>query len=134
MEEARRHPEMVWIASDFIRSVLDCFAYERPADHALVLAAGVPEPWLEGEGIRVEHLNTGFGQVSYNLKLLKRQPQRQRRLELELWGDAPPGGFVLPWPLTAAPGQTRINGRPVHWDGRELRIAKSPSRASIDLK
>ena len=31
-----------WVASDFIRSALDLFAYERDGDHALVLAAGVP--------------------------------------------------------------------------------------------
>lgn len=31
-----------WVASDFIRSALDLFAYERDADNALVLAAGLP--------------------------------------------------------------------------------------------
>ena len=31
-----------WIASDFIRAVLDLFAYERNDDDALVLAAGIP--------------------------------------------------------------------------------------------
>ena len=32
-----------WIASDYIRSVLDMFAYERPDEKALVLAAGIPD-------------------------------------------------------------------------------------------
>jgi hypothetical protein len=31
-----------WVASDFMRSALDLFAYERDADSALVLAAGLP--------------------------------------------------------------------------------------------
>ena len=31
-----------WIASDYIRSALDMFAYERQSENALVLAAGVP--------------------------------------------------------------------------------------------
>src|SRR5207245_8821854 len=31
-----------WIASDFIRSALDLFAYERESDRTLVLAAGIP--------------------------------------------------------------------------------------------
>ena len=35
-----------WIESDYIRSVLDLFAYERDEDHALVLGAGVPMSWL----------------------------------------------------------------------------------------
>ena len=38
-----------WVASDFIRSFLDLFAYERPRDRALVLAAGIPVEWLAGE-------------------------------------------------------------------------------------
>ncbi|HEU5075725.1 MAG TPA: hypothetical protein VFU02_16145, partial [Polyangiaceae bacterium] len=116
-----------WIASDFIRSVLDCFAYERRPDRTLVLAAGVPAAWLEGEGIEIDRLNTAFGRLGYRLK-------KQKGLELEVWGDAPPGGFVLPWPLSTAAGSARIDGRPVRWDGRELVIPKSPSRVSIDLK
>lgn len=116
-----------WVASDFIRSALDCFVYERAEDQALVLAAGVPEAWLEGDGIRIDQLRTSVGQVGYSLR-------RTSRLELELWGDTPAGGFVLPWPLAAAAGGARIDGRPVHWDGRELRIPKSPSRVSIALK
>ena len=37
-----------WVGSDFIRSVLDLFAYERAEDGALVLAAGIPAGWLRG--------------------------------------------------------------------------------------
>ena len=37
-----------WVASDYIRSALDLFAYERDGDGALVLAAGVPPAWLDG--------------------------------------------------------------------------------------
>jgi hypothetical protein len=56
-----------WVASDFIRSALDLFAYEREADGALVLAAGLPLPWLEGEGVAVENLRTAYGRLSYSL-------------------------------------------------------------------
>ena len=41
-----------WVASDFIRAVLDLFAFERDGDHALVLAAGVPPEWLAGRASR----------------------------------------------------------------------------------
>jgi hypothetical protein len=57
-----------WVASDFIRSALDLFAYERDADHGLVLAAGVPTSWLDGQGIRIEKLRTPYGQLSYSLR------------------------------------------------------------------
>ena len=39
-----------WIASDYIRSVLDMFAYERQSDRSLVLAAGIEDAWFEGPG------------------------------------------------------------------------------------
>ena len=44
-----------WISSDYIRSALDLFVYERDADHALVLAAGLPMSWIDsatGVGVR----------------------------------------------------------------------------------
>jgi hypothetical protein len=34
-----------WVASDFVRSILDAVAYDRE-DGALVIGAGVPAPWL----------------------------------------------------------------------------------------
>lgn len=116
-----------WVASDFIRSALDCFAYERPEDGALVLAAGVPAAWLAGDGIRIDELRTTFGTIGYALRL-------GRQLELEVWGDSPAGGFVLPWPLAAGAGGARIDGKAIRWDGRELEIPKAPSRVSIAPK
>jgi hypothetical protein len=60
-----------WVGSDFIRSVLDMFAYEREEDDALVLGAGLPASWLEGgPGVRVRGLSTHFGTLSYELKPL----------------------------------------------------------------
>ena len=45
-----------WVASDFIRATLDLFAYERDADHAIVLAAGIAPGWLDAGGIAVDRL------------------------------------------------------------------------------
>ena len=78
-----------WVASDYVRSVLDMFAYERD-DRALVLAEGIPEPWLAGEGIRVHGLRTPYGELSYSL----RREGDGYRLTVEK-GATPPGGFVL---------------------------------------
>ena len=41
-----------WVASDYINALLDMLAYERAADRALVIAAGVPDAWLAGDGLR----------------------------------------------------------------------------------
>jgi hypothetical protein len=66
-----------WVASDFIRSALDLFAYERVADNALVLAAGLPLQWLEGEGVAVENLRTPYGRLSYTLHSHDRSRKKQ---------------------------------------------------------
>jgi hypothetical protein len=54
-----------WVGSDFIRSTLDFFVYEK--DDALVLAAGVADSWLD-QGVTVENISTPFGPVSYTIK------------------------------------------------------------------
>lgn len=57
-----------WVASDFIRSFLDILAYEDEARDALVLGAGIPASWLEGEGVTVKGLQTRHGTLSTSMK------------------------------------------------------------------
>jgi hypothetical protein len=117
-----------WVASDFIRSALDLFAYEREADNALVLAAGLPREWLEGEGVAVENLRTPYGLLSYSLR-----SQRHRLLLKVAAGvQPPPGGLVLVWPGDQPAGTTRLNGTPVSWQGAELRIHHLPAEVIVD--
>jgi hypothetical protein len=116
-----------WVASDFIRSALDLFAYEREADSALVLAAGLPLQWLEGEGVVVEHLRTPYGPLSYTLQ------SQGRRLLLKVAAglQPPPGGLVFVWPGEQPPGPTLLNGTPVSWQGAELRFHQLPAEVSV---
>ena len=116
-----------WVASDFIRSVLDLFAYERVADRALVLASGVPAAWLRTDGVAVEALRTPYGILSYSLR------QQNSRVILELASGArvPPGGFVFVWPFDDPPRATRINGRPARWQNGELAIRELPARIEV---
>jgi hypothetical protein len=82
-----------WIASDYVRSALDLFAYDREADQAMVLAAGVQPAWLEGEGIAVHDLRTPYGRLGYTLKA------RDGRALLNITQPvSPPGGLVLSLP------------------------------------
>ncbi len=119
-----------WIASDFLRSVYDMFAYERRHDRALVLAAGIPAAWLQGKGVGIERLRTPYGELSYALR------ERGGVLELQIpAGPAlPPGGLVLPWPYAGKPGgKAWLNGKSVAWQNGEIAIHKLPATLRIDL-
>jgi hypothetical protein len=117
-----------WVGSDFVRSALDMFAYVREVDDSLVLAAGVPAAWLDGNGIAVDGLRTPHGPLAYTLS------RRGDTLVLDVPAGLtlPAGGLVLPWPYAdAAPGPTTINRQPAAWTSGELRIPALPARVEI---
>ena len=82
-----------WVASDYGRSLLDMFAFERPADETLVLMAGVPKAWTEHEGFAVKNLRTPFGPLSYSLRV----EDKQVVLDVEEI-KMPTGGLAVAWP------------------------------------
>lgn len=117
-----------WISSDYIRSALDLFVYERDADRALVLAAGMPMDWIDSPtGVGVRDVRTPYGALTYGLR------RRAGVTTLTLApGTAPPGGFVLQWPEGEdLPGRIRIDGRSAEWKGRELTIPATARRIEI---
>jgi hypothetical protein len=109
-----------WISSDFVRSALDLFAYERESDQALVLAAGVPVDWLKGRGVAVAGLRTSQGSLGYRLRLA----HGRLLLDLSPGTMLPAGGAVLSWPASLAPPPALVNGRALTWDGATLRISR----------
>jgi hypothetical protein len=119
-----------WVASDYVRSALDLFAYDRERDQALVIAAGIPDAWLDGEGIAVTGLRTPYGTLSYSL----RREHGQLRLEVGAGLRAPPGGVVFAWPAPGAPGKARVDGQPVRWENSELRLRNFPAELVIDAQ
>jgi hypothetical protein len=130
-----------WIASDYIRSVLDMFAHARDSDGALVLAAGVPASWLEApasaadrRGLAVRGLRTAYGPLDLTIS-----PERTRWV-VTVSGPTPPGGCVLQWPWSGPPdsiatARVLIDGKPsqlVRRDGAatgevELRLPPRPA-------
>lgn len=100
-----------WVHSDYARSALDLFAYERPADQAMVLGAGLTPPWLADGGVSLGKLPTPWGPLSYSMALTK------DGLELDLRATSvPPGGFVISWPFrpggAARPGAVKVLAGP----------------------
>lgn len=118
-----------WVASDFVRSALDMFAYSRDVDQSLVLAAGVPVRWFDGDGIGVKGLRTPEGLLDYRLQ------RRDRQLVLEVRpGVVPPaGGLILPWPYAGEPGAATVNGEPAEWIDNELHVHAVPARVEIEI-
>ena len=118
-----------WVASDFIRSTLDLFAYERESDHALVIAAGIPAAWLDDGGIAIENLRTPYGPLGYAL----RRDGHMLRLDLADRGmRIPPGGIMFAPPLASTRAVAYLSGKRVEWNGRELRIDRLPATIEID--
>lgn len=95
-----------WVASDAIRSLLDLFAHDD--GDSLVLAAGVPEAWLD-DGVAVRELPTPYGRLSYRAKRVA----EGLRVEIDTGLDLPPGG--LRW----------------RWHGREQRIDSLPASLTL---
>lgn len=108
-----------WISSDYIRSALDLFAYEREDDRSLVLAAGIPAAWMRGQGVAVAGLRTSYGVLGYRLRLVG----GRLLLDLQTGSTLPPGGLLLQWPGTTPPPPAVVNGVPLKWQGMMLRVA-----------
>jgi len=116
-----------WVASDYIRSVLDMFAYEREADDALVLGAGLTGEWIAA-GVAAKNLSTRHGPLSYRLSSVS----GGHVLDLAGGVVPPAGGVRLAWPLPGPLPSASYEGRELGWVGRELVLPPGP--ATIRLR
>ena len=117
-----------WVGSDFIRSALDLFAWEREGDDALVLAAGIPPAWLsDGQGIAVRRLRTTRGLLDYSVR------REGDRLRFRVSGDlaVPRGGIVLRPPLPASDCSATSGGAPVPCEDGEVTVRRLPADVSF---
>jgi hypothetical protein len=119
-----------WVASDFVRSALDMFAYSREADDSIVLAAGIPSEWFDA-GVAIDGLHFPQGRLRYSL----RRDGERLRLELGEGTALPAGGAVLSWPYRdRQPGRTTIDGAPATWREDELRIEQAPAKVVVEIR
>jgi hypothetical protein len=96
-----------WVGSDFVRSVLTMLAYEREADGALVLAAGVPERWAQSSsGVRVHGMLTRWGALRYDLT----PTERGYEVKVGAIRTMPPGGIAVAVPGVTREWTARVNG------------------------
>ncbi|WP_425476932.1 discoidin domain-containing protein [Thermomonas aquatica] len=118
-----------WVESDYVRSVLDMFAYTRESDDALVVATGIPADWLQGEGVAIEGLRTPQGALAYTLKAEGDVLRFDAPAGLRL----PKGGLALSLPKPWATGNASSAGRAMPLHDGELRITTLPARIEIRL-
>ncbi len=106
-----------WVASDYIRSALDLFAYEREADASIVVGAGWKPEWL-AQGLEVRGLSTAFGVLGYKLERVS----DGWRFTLQRGLPEASGGVQLRWPGDGPLPLARAAGRELAWDGRSLKL------------
>jgi hypothetical protein len=99
-----------WIAAEFALTFRSMLAFERETEQALVVAAGVPAEWLEGEGVGVDGLPTWYGTLGFAM----RRTGDGVDMDLTLTGDVkiPAGGIVVRPPGNAPLRAVVVNGKP----------------------
>ena len=113
-----------WVGSDFIRSALDMFAFERESDSTLVLGAGIPENWVrEKPGVLIHGLMTHYGRLSYTMR--SAGPDVEVKIEQAL--DIPRGGIVVRSLLDRPIKRALVNGKPVTAGKGEVIVRSLPA-------
>jgi F5/8 type C domain len=118
-----------WVGSDYIRSILDMFAYERESDSALVIGAGIPESWVrEKPGVRVSRLSTHYGRLDYTMQSVGNS------VRLSISGvRVPPGGIVIRSPLDRPIRAANIDGRAIAFTPTETVIRSVPANVTLEF-
>ena len=116
-----------WVGTDYARSLLDLFAFERreggggkrreggseggSAGPALVIGAGIPLEWIgEGsEGVTIQNLDTPWGPLAYRLW----GAREGHRYEIAEGIAIPPGGLVVVAPRLVPGLVARVDGEEV---------------------
>ena len=96
-----------WVGSDFIRSIRSFFVFEREADEALVLAAGLNEDWITHEnGVILKRLPTYYGTLNFSVM------GDDSEVQLKLSGDItiPKGGIVIYSRRSSSLKKVTVNG------------------------
>ncbi len=114
-----------WVGSDFMRSLLDFFAFDRE-DGALVVGAGVPEKWVNGSSIHVGPLSTHTGTIDVRMR------GDAQQVTVELGGTAHPrAGFVVRSPYDRPIREARVNGAVVGHGTSEVLVSRLPANVEL---
>ena len=114
-----------WVGSDFLRSALDLFAYDREEDGALVVGAGVRPEWVTtSPGVRISGLRTYEGRLDL---AMSGTPQQ---VAITLGGRMrlPRGGVIVRSPFDTPILRATVNGASIRLsDRREVQVLRLPA-------
>ena len=115
-----------WISAEYILAIRSLFAYEREADQALVIAAGLAESWLTDTGdVVVTDLPTYYGKLSYTLR---REGPDTLRLIVTGALVLPPGKIIIKPPLPRPLVRVEVNGNKIEtFDAESARCGACPA-------
>jgi hypothetical protein len=119
-----------WCGSDFLNSVRMMFLYEREADEAIVLLAGVPKSWISSRPVGFKNMPTHGGKLSCTIE---RASGGGNQLIAHITGTRPipDGGLRLTSPLGPV-DRAGLNGQPAEID-RDGRVVVRSLPAIIEL-
>ena len=119
-----------WCGSDFLNAARAMLLYEDRADGALVLFAGLPEAWANGEEFRFEGLLTEAGSLTAGV-----QAAGDNAFTVRISGAAKPaGGFRVCSPRAGAVRSATINGTPAKLDERGRVIVPADAGRPITVE
>ena len=121
-----------WCGSDFVNSVRMMFLYEREADDAMVLLAGVPGDWISEEPIGFRNLPTYGGRLTCTLA---RPAGQADKLVAHLEGSCPvPAGSLRLSVPSARAASATVNGAPaeIDADGRVV-VKELPAEVEVTI-
>jgi hypothetical protein len=121
-----------WIASEYMLAFASLLAYERAADDALIIGAGVDEKWIAARGgFSVRGLPTWHGTLNLTMRR-----EAKGELLVELGGKLrlPRGGFVVRPPGGHAIRAMTINGQTASaFNECEAVIRELPARVILSF-
>ncbi len=119
-----------WCGSDFVNSVRMMFLYEREADDAIVLLAGVPGDWISEQPIGFRNLPTYGGRLSCTIA---RPTGKVDELVAHIEGGCPvpAGGLRLSVPSARVAG-AMVNGVPAEIDA-DGRVVVNALPAEVEV-
>ena len=119
-----------WVGSDFIRSVLDMFAYERESDSTLIVGAGIHRDWVnDRRGVIVRGVSTHYGTLDLRMRADGAVVLANIAGSLRM----PPGGIVIRSPLDRPVVKATVDGVPVAVKDGAIVLRQSPWRGSANV-